>query len=131
VKDLVAGSGLSFEDHGTHLLEGVPDGWRLFRVRKRPPPTPSTPRSLRTAPHAGSAGALPSVAPERLTAREREVATLLTRGLSNRQIGEALVITTATAERHVTNVLTKLGFHSRAQIAAWAAKQDLQRTRFA
>ncbi len=32
VKDLVAGSGLVFEDAGAHELKGVPDRWRLFRV---------------------------------------------------------------------------------------------------
>ena len=32
VKDLVAGSGIEFEDRGTHALKGVPDEWRLFRV---------------------------------------------------------------------------------------------------
>jgi class 3 adenylate cyclase len=32
VKDLVAGSGLGFEDAGEHELKGVPDRWRLFRV---------------------------------------------------------------------------------------------------
>jgi class 3 adenylate cyclase len=32
VKDLVAGSGLTFEDAGEHELKGVPDRWRLFRV---------------------------------------------------------------------------------------------------
>ena len=32
VKDLVAGSGLAFEDRGEHELKGVPDRWRLFRV---------------------------------------------------------------------------------------------------
>jgi non-specific serine/threonine protein kinase len=67
----------------------------------------------------------------RLTERERQVAVLLARGLSNRQIAEDLVITTATAERHVANVLNKLGFHSRVQIAAWAAQQELHRARFA
>jgi class 3 adenylate cyclase len=33
VKDLVAGSGLEFEDRGTHELKGVPDEWRLYAVR--------------------------------------------------------------------------------------------------
>ena len=33
VKDLVAGSGLSFEDRGTRLLKGVPDEWQLFAVK--------------------------------------------------------------------------------------------------
>jgi class 3 adenylate cyclase len=32
VKDLVAGSGFAFEDHGTHTLKGVPDVWRIYRV---------------------------------------------------------------------------------------------------
>jgi len=32
VRDLVAGSGLSFEDAGEHELKGVPDRWRLYRV---------------------------------------------------------------------------------------------------
>jgi class 3 adenylate cyclase len=32
VKDLVAGSGLSFEDRGSHELKGVPDRWRLYTV---------------------------------------------------------------------------------------------------
>jgi|SRR5215831_1865603 len=33
VKDLVAGSGLGFEDRGVHVLKGVPGEWRLFAVR--------------------------------------------------------------------------------------------------
>ena len=32
VKDLVAGSGLVFEDRGEHELKGVPERWRLYRV---------------------------------------------------------------------------------------------------
>ena len=32
VKDLVAGSGLTFEEHGTHDLKGVPDAWQLYRT---------------------------------------------------------------------------------------------------
>jgi class 3 adenylate cyclase len=32
VKDLVAGSGLRFQDHGTHMLRGVPDTWQVFRA---------------------------------------------------------------------------------------------------
>ena len=33
VKDLVAGSGLRFEDRGEHQLKGIPDTWRVFAVR--------------------------------------------------------------------------------------------------
>jgi class 3 adenylate cyclase len=36
VKDLVAGSGLTFEDAGEHELKGVPERWRLFRVVAAP-----------------------------------------------------------------------------------------------
>jgi predicted ATPase/DNA-binding CsgD family transcriptional regulator len=57
-----------------------------------------------------------------LTRREQEVADLVARGLSNRQIAEALVIAQRTAESHVEHILTKLGFTSRAQIAAWSAE---------
>jgi hypothetical protein len=32
VKDIVAGSGIKFEDFGTHVLKGVPDDWQLYRV---------------------------------------------------------------------------------------------------
>jgi DNA-binding CsgD family transcriptional regulator len=60
-----------------------------------------------------------------LTAREREVAALVASGLSNRQIGEKLVISERTAEGHVERILSKLGFRSRAQIASWQAGGDL------
>jgi class 3 adenylate cyclase len=32
IRDLVAGSGISFDDFGTHTLKGVPDAWQLYRV---------------------------------------------------------------------------------------------------
>ncbi|MDD9375886.1 LuxR C-terminal-related transcriptional regulator [Streptomyces sp. ZAF1911] len=68
---------------------------------------------------AGTAAAEPSP----LTAREQQVAGLVARGLSNRKIAEELVISPRTVEGHVDHILTKLGFTSRAQIAAWAARQ--------
>jgi len=60
-----------------------------------------------------------------LTAREAEIATLLARGLSNRAIAAELVISQATVARHVANILTKLDFSSRAQVAAWAVRTGL------
>ncbi len=60
-----------------------------------------------------------------LTAREREVAALIARGESNRGIAETLVVSERTVESHVTNILTKLGFSSRARIAAWAVDKGL------
>ena len=134
VTDLVAGSGLAFEGQGTHRFEGVPGEWRLFRVQPGPRPGASgSPIAPGVAPRASASAISGSRArrgPTRLTPREREVAALLAHGLSNRQIAADLVITVATAERHVTNVLNKLGFHSRTQIAAWAAEQGLHRARF-
>jgi non-specific serine/threonine protein kinase len=60
-----------------------------------------------------------------LTAREQEVATLITDGLTNRRIGEVLRITEGTAASHVVHILDKLGFSTRAQIAAWVATHGL------
>ncbi len=57
--------------------------------------------------------------PDPLTRRELEVAELIARGLSNKEIAGSLVIAQRTAETHVEHVLTKLGFTSRAQIASW------------
>jgi DNA-binding CsgD family transcriptional regulator len=54
-----------------------------------------------------------------LTPREQEVAALVAEGLSNRQIASRLRLSERTAENHVTNILNKLGFDSRARIAAW------------
>jgi predicted ATPase/DNA-binding CsgD family transcriptional regulator len=58
-----------------------------------------------------------------LTPREREIVTLIVAGRSNKAIASELFISPATAARHVANILAKLGFSSRAQIAAWAAGQ--------
>jgi predicted ATPase/DNA-binding CsgD family transcriptional regulator len=56
-----------------------------------------------------------------LTRRECEIAELVAQGLSNREIASRLVIAQRTAEGHVEHILGKLGFNSRAQIAAWVA----------
>jgi predicted ATPase/DNA-binding CsgD family transcriptional regulator len=58
-----------------------------------------------------------------LTPREREVALLLARGLTNRQIADHLVITERTVAAHVEHILAKLGFTSRTQVAIWAVEQ--------
>jgi non-specific serine/threonine protein kinase len=55
-----------------------------------------------------------------LTRREKEVALLITRGLTNRHIAERLVISERTVDNHVANILEKLGFSARAQVAAWS-----------
>ena len=61
--------------------------------------------------------------PNTLTRREREVAVLIGRGLTNRRIAEELEIAERTVESHVSKILRKLGFHSRTQIATWIVQQ--------
>jgi DNA-binding NarL/FixJ family response regulator len=60
-----------------------------------------------------------------LTPGEREVVVMLAAGRSNRDIAEGLVITEGTVEVHVKRILSKLGFRSRSQVAAWIAEQNL------
>ena len=60
-----------------------------------------------------------------LTTREREVAALIAQGKTSREIADLLVVSERTAEGHVSNILGKLGFTSRAQIAAWVIEKGL------
>jgi DNA-binding CsgD family transcriptional regulator len=60
-----------------------------------------------------------------LTRRQREVAQLVANGKSNRAIARLLGIAERTAEDHVADALAKLGFSSRAQLAAWAVQKGL------
>ncbi|WP_433673048.1 protein kinase domain-containing protein [Nocardia sp. CA-136227] len=59
-----------------------------------------------------------------LTKRERQVAGLVAEGLTNKQIATQLVIAQRTVDAHVEHILAKLGFNSRAQIAAWIVDAD-------
>ncbi|WP_067904668.1 protein kinase domain-containing protein [Nocardia vaccinii] len=65
----------------------------------------------------------PGPSPE-LTTREREVADLVAQGLTNKAIAARLSISQRTAQGHVEHILTKLGFTSRAQIAAWITERS-------
>ncbi len=60
-----------------------------------------------------------------LTRREREVAALVARGLTDRQIAVELVVSGRTVVHHLEHIREKLGFRSRAQIAAWAVEHGL------
>jgi non-specific serine/threonine protein kinase len=57
-----------------------------------------------------------------LSPREQEVALLIARGCSNKEIADAIVVSTRTAEGHVGRILNKLGLASRAQVAVWVAE---------
>lgn len=80
------------------------------------PPGPPHPDGASRAGRAGH----PVAPPPALTPRERQVVALVAAGASNKAVAADLVISPATAARHVANILAKLGFSSRAQIAAWA-----------
>jgi predicted ATPase/DNA-binding CsgD family transcriptional regulator/tetratricopeptide (TPR) repeat protein len=60
-----------------------------------------------------------------LTPREAEVASLVARGLTNRDIAAQLFLSARTVEVHVDHILTKLDFHTRTQLAAWAHEEGL------
>jgi DNA-binding NarL/FixJ family response regulator len=60
-----------------------------------------------------------------LTEREREIATLIALGLSNQEIADALVLSERTVATHVSNILAKLDYTTRAQIAVWASEKGL------
>ena len=62
-----------------------------------------------------------------LTRRELEVAHLVGRGLSNREIAEQLRISQRTVESHVDHILRKLGFGSRTQVATWVVGREARR----
>jgi pimeloyl-ACP methyl ester carboxylesterase/DNA-binding CsgD family transcriptional regulator len=76
------------------------------------------------APHVPVSNPDASVS-EELSAREREVLTLVAQGLSDTQIAERLVISPHTVHRHVANILAKLGLPTRAAAAARAARTGL------
>jgi predicted ATPase/DNA-binding SARP family transcriptional activator/DNA-binding CsgD family transcriptional regulator len=63
--------------------------------------------------------------PAALTRREEEVAALVARGLTNRQIASDLHLSERTVENHVSKILRKLDLTSRTEIAAWATEQRL------
>jgi DNA-binding NarL/FixJ family response regulator len=67
---------------------------------------------------AGDRRALPS-------ARHREIAILIARGLANTEIAARLMLTPGTVGNHVTQIMRKLGARGRAEVAVWAVKQGL------
>ncbi len=73
------------------------------------------------APGVADAYEVAAAPPSSLTRREQQIAALIAAGHSNKAIAEELGISPTTAARHVANILAKLGFRSRTQIAAWTA----------
>ena len=85
--------------------------------------------ALQDRPHEGGTDKRPATQEReprfRLTPREREIAILIAHGLNNREIADRLVISKRTADTHVTNILNRLGFAARTQVAFWAAEHGL------
>lgn len=100
-------------EFGERLIPGFSRPVDVFNV-ERP-----RPRSQASVPD--DAGTRPSM----LSLREREVALLIARGLTNRQIAEALVISERTAEGHVDHIRDKLGARNRAEVAVWVVQNGL------
>ena len=80
---------------------------------------PTVEEAIRYAIEQPAAAAPAPAAGAGLTRREREIADLVAQGLSNPAIAHRLVLSRRTVEGHVQNLLAKLGFASRAQVAAW------------
>jgi LuxR family maltose regulon positive regulatory protein len=89
------------------------------------PAAPRPEAGERRTPMAGPAQPPLPAATLPLTPREREVAALVARGLTNRQIADELVISERTAETHVQHILGKLDLSSRVQLATWALAHGL------
>jgi DNA-binding NarL/FixJ family response regulator len=109
--DRVAGLLLGADDY---IVKPFDEGELLARVRS----------ALRHSP-APSNGSQAGPAAETLTSREREVLTLLARGLTQAQIADQLFISPKTVGGHIQRILEKLGVHSRAQAVAFAHEQGL------
>ncbi|MDE3092101.1 MAG: helix-turn-helix transcriptional regulator, partial [Chloroflexota bacterium] len=101
------------------ISASVPVMWRQNYTRAAldslPGIKPTSPRRLAKREFGG------------LTEREREVAALVAQGKSNREIADTLVVGERTVETHVGNILSKLGFTSRAQIAAWSVEKAMSK----
>ncbi len=93
--------------------EGLRENFVQRATAVLPPAHPTSPRRAEKQAFGG------------LTAREREVARLIAQGQTNRAIADTLVVSERTVETHVSSILNKLDFTSRAQIAVWAAEKGL------
>ena len=126
VRDLVAGSGIAFEDRGRFRLPNVQSDWSVLVVADpRRPQTVSS--KVAAAPQFEAAvekvvGAPKSASLAPLSKRESEVALLLAEGLTNHQIAQRLYLSDRTVEWHVEQILSKLDCANRAQVASWISR---------
>jgi len=91
----------------------MPDAEAIAYVLEQTPTIPAA----SPPPHEGKS-------PIQLTRREQEIAALVAQGLTNKQVAIKLVVSERTVESHIWNILNRLGFNSRTQIASWATAQQ-------
>jgi len=114
VTDLVAGAGLHFAERAEETIEGIDHTVRLCAL--------TTEQHLEPAARTREQHSI-----EVLSAREREVLTLVAEGLSNPVIGGKLKLSEHTVKRHVANILLKLDLPSRAAAAALIGRERTHR----
>nr|WP_297809221.1 LuxR family transcriptional regulator [Tepidiforma sp.] len=115
VRVLVAAACRALGDHESAEMELDAARWVFERVGASPELALLRPGRLSNESPAGAP----------LTPRELEVLGLVAAGATNKGIAASLVISEHTAARHVQNILQKLGFSSRAALAAFAVKEGL------
>lgn len=114
VRDLVAGSGLMFREHGSCSLGGSLGMAKVYSIVEDAAAPPES-------------AAARAAAPVALSVRERDIVRHLARGLTNAEIAVALAVSEHTVKRHVANILMKLDLPSRAAAVAFAARAGLLR----
>lgn len=109
---------------GRALASGIPDArWVELEGRSHLPAIGDADAVVRQVRGFLGLPRLRGEAATGLTPRQLEVATLVAEGLTNRDIAERLHITERSAESHVERIRLRLGFRSRAQVAAWVAER--------
>jgi DNA-binding NarL/FixJ family response regulator len=107
-------------EEGAHRAAGDLEAYAL---------APDEPRDVETSDTGAPFANAPSTEADeqvlKLSPREREVAGLIARGLTSREIAELLVVSEKTADCHADHIRAKLGLRSRSEIAAWAVAHGL------
>jgi predicted ATPase/DNA-binding CsgD family transcriptional regulator len=105
---------------GTHLSADELEAYAL---------APDEPRNVETGGPSASVAPTPATEADeqvlKLSPREREVAALIARGLTSREMAELLIVSEKTADSHADHIRAKLGLRSRSEIAAWAVAHGL------